>query len=277
VIAVAAAALGLLVPGSAQAALLDANCPGPANDELTTGPGESREAHTFQALHTGTAVRGQTAIDKLGAGGDWVMQILDADPATGSPINGVLGSGTIPDSRVPTGVSTLSVDFSSPVPVVAGHLYALVLAHGARYGIPDRSGSPCAGAEWGSGSPTGAWLGPYDFDWVFSIFVDPPNAFTVGKLKGRKLKVTVPGPGSVTLAQQPLGPGEGAAIQDFKVLRASTKHAAAAGTVGMKVRLNKTGRSVLRHVGKLKRIAQVTYTPDGGTAATQTLKLKLRG
>jgi len=253
------AALALLVPASSQAALLDANCPGPANDELTSGPGNQREAHTFTAVHTGTAVRAELAIDNLGGGGDWVVQILNANPGAGAPINGVLGAGEVPDSSVPAGHSTLSVSFVSPVPVVAGHAYALVLTHTARFGIQDRSGAPCAGDEWGSGSPAGTWVGPYDFDWVYSVFVNPPNDFTIGKVKGTKVSLTLPGPGSVDVGKS-------------KRVKGSHTVFTVGGAVTLQVHLKKTGKAILARGGKVK--APLTFTPEGGEPLTHAAKLK---
>lgn len=257
--AVAAVALLGVGPASAQAALLDGNCPGPANDELTSGPGDQREAQTFVALHTGTAVRGQMEIDKLGNGGDWVMQVLGADSGTGSPINGILGAGAVPDSSVPAGHSTLSVNFSSPAPVVAGHLYALVLLHDARYGTPDRNNASCPGDEWNSGPAPGVWSGPYGFDWVYSVFVNPPNDFTIGKVKGTKVSLTLPGPGSLDVA---------------KSKRVMGRHTPfhAGGAVTLRVHLKKTGKAIFRRGGKIK--TSLTFTPDGGDPNTLPLKLK---
>jgi hypothetical protein len=273
--------LGLMLlglgPASAQAALLDANCPGPPN-----GGSSMALAQTFTAVHTGTLVRGEMFVSKS-AGADFQMQILNAGPL--GPTGGALGTTTIPDSSIPNVASPQPTSPSSPVDgtftpgvsVVAGQQYAIIVTRsGGNFLGKDHNGNPCTGNEW-SGNVGGSWtLANPDEDYSFSTYVNPPNTFTIGKLKGTKLKVTVPGAGSLTLEQQPLAPGEGAAIRDFKVLRRSTAHASAAGTVKLRVRINKTGRSLLRHLGKFKRIVQVTYTPDGGTAATQTLKLKLR-
>jgi hypothetical protein len=276
-------ALGLLGPGlaTAQAEVLDANCPGPPNGGQT-----GSWAQTFTAVHTGTLVRGEMFIAKT-AGADFKMQILAAGPS--GPVGGALGTTTIPDSSIPNITPTplgpsspIDGTFNPGVPVVAGQGYAILVTRDAgSFMMKDRPGDPCPGGEF-AGTVGGSWMqiNPAD-DSPFSTYVNlpnvsPTNTFTIGKVKGKKLNVTVPGPGSLTLAQQPLAPGQGAAIQDFKVLRPYTTHASAAGPVALRIRLNKTGRKLLRSRGKLKRIGQVTYTPDGGTAATQTLKLKLR-
>jgi hypothetical protein len=274
-----------LGPASAQAEVLDANCPGPTNAGST-----SFEAQTFTAVHTGALVRGEMFVAKT-PGPDFQMQIFNAGPS--GPTGGALGTTTIPDSAIgnvaspsPTGPSTPADGrFSPGVSVTAGQQYAIVLTRntgGPLWLAKDRNGNPCPGNEFEPDGGGGWMVINPNFDYPFSTFVSPvsgpvpSNAFSLGKLKGRRLVVRVPGPGSLTLAQQPLAPGQGAAIQDFKVLRPFTIHAPAVGTVKLRIRLNKTGRKVLRSRGKLKRIAQVTYTPDGGTANTQPLKLKLR-
>lgn len=100
----------------------------------------------------------------------------------------------------------------------------------------------------------------------------PSNAFTRGKLtlnksKGTgKLAIYVPGPGTLTAVD------EGRAK---KVKRANLT-VTAAGTV--KVPLNPTakGLKVLNAKGKLKARIDVTFTPTGGSVATQTYKVTLK-
>jgi hypothetical protein len=88
--------LGLLGlgPASAHAALLDANCPGPAN-----AGSSGSQTQTFTAVHTGTLVRGEMFVAKQ-AGADFRMQILNAGPL--GPTGGALGTTTIPDSSIPS-------------------------------------------------------------------------------------------------------------------------------------------------------------------------------
>src|SRR5262245_12422679 len=87
----AAAVLAFLALGQARAhaALLDANCPGPA-DSYFVLTGNFREAQTFTVIHTGTITQAQTEIDKTNAGGNFQLQILATD-GTGTPVNGALG------------------------------------------------------------------------------------------------------------------------------------------------------------------------------------------
>jgi hypothetical protein len=250
----------------AQAALLDANCPGPPNTNYNP-LANVRAAETFKALHTGTVVRAQLEINKLASGGNFTMQILDTDPASGAPVNGILGSGTTPDSSVPDGDTTLSVTFNSPAPVTAGHLYALVTTRPDEFQITDRSGNPCPdGMEWNSPGPTEPFSSDPNYDQVFSVFVNPPNQFTIGKQKGNKLSLNLPGPGTLTVGD----------AKKKKSLKSSTIAVAGAGAVTVKLKLTKGAKQLLRQKGKLSVKGAITFTPTGGDPNTQKKKLKFK-
>jgi hypothetical protein len=111
----------------------------------------------------------------------------------------------------------------------------------------------------------------------------PSNAFTVGssvKFTGSKatLTVQVPGPGTLTAT----GPG-GASTSTAARLSIAKKHhkkkplilpasvhAAAAGPVKITIGLSAAGVAKLRKHGKLTVPVKLTFTPDGGTAASKT-------
>jgi hypothetical protein len=247
----------------AHAALLDANCPGPFDDGTTLNANQ-RLAQTFTAAHTGTVVRAEVALNKLAPGGDFTMQILDT--SGGIPVNGVLGSATVPDSSVADGPTTLSGTFSSPASVAAGHLYALVISRPNDWFLTDRHGNPCPGEEIFSPDQTSPFqtpMGPVDYDFVYSVFVNPPNTFTVGKQKGKKLTLTLPGPGSVTVAKKGL-------------LKPSTATVGGAGALTLKLKLTKKANRKLNRAGKLNVKAAITFAPTGGEPGTQTKKLKFK-
>jgi hypothetical protein len=48
-----------------------------------------------------------------------------------------------------------------------------------------------------------------------------------------------------------------------------------AGGVELKVKASADGRRKLKHRGKFKASAQITFTPTGGSAATQNTRVKL--
>jgi hypothetical protein len=262
---------------NAHAALLDANCPGPPDDGTTLDPNE-RFGQTFTAVHTGTVVRAEVAIDH-DPGGPFTMQILDTD-ASGVPVNGVLGSATVPDASIPNGDTTLAGTFSTPASVVAGHLYALVVSRTDEWSITDRHGNPCAGLEAGSPDQTSPFElpepdSPYDF--VYSVFVNPTNTFTVGKQKGAKLTLTLPGPGTLTVGDAAgAKKGQASAAKKKRSLKSSTVTVAAAGPVTVKLKLTKGAKQRLRQKGKLSVKGAITFTPTGGDPGTQTKKLKFK-
>ncbi|MGN6203108.1 MAG: hypothetical protein ACTHNY_11980 [Solirubrobacterales bacterium] len=101
----------------------------------------------------------------------------------------------------------------------------------------------------------------------------PSNVFSFGKptfnkKKGTaKLPVTVPGAGTVQLVD---------VKKTKKRVKGKTLQAAAAGTLQLPVKPTKSGRQTLLAKGKLPVKVAVTFTPTGGTAATQTRKLTLK-
>ncbi len=108
---------------------------------------------------------------------------------------------------------------------------------------------------------------------IISAPVPPPsNAITRGKLTlnqsngSGKLAINVPGPGTLVA----IGKGK-----TKKVKRANLT-ITAAGTVKLPLNPTFAGKKVLNSKGKLKTRIGVTFTPTGGTAATQTYKVTLK-
>jgi hypothetical protein len=106
-----------------------------------------------------------------------------------------------------------------------------------------------------------------------SITSTPPsNAITRGKLTLNKsngtgkLAINVPGPGTLVAVGK---------AKTKKVRRASIT-AAAAGTVKLPLKPTGAGKKALDANGKLKTRVDVTFTPTGGLAATQTYKVTLK-
>ena len=101
---------------------------------------------------------------------------------------------------------------------------------------------------------------------------DPPavdNAFTIGKLKGKKLSLTVPGPGAIDV-------DDANASKNKRLLKRSSATASGAGTVKVTLKLTKAGKRKLKEQGRVKVKAAITYTPTGGTANTRNKKLKIK-
>jgi hypothetical protein len=107
--------------------------------------------------------------------------------------------------------------------------------------------------------------------------IEPSNSFTIGTIRKNRrrgtarISVTVPGPGSLALS------GKGVRAQ-----RASggaplaAKAVSGAGTVKLLVRARGPKRLLLDRSGRVKVKLLITYTPTGGTPASEKRNLKLR-
>jgi hypothetical protein len=103
------------------------------------------------------------------------------------------------------------------------------------------------------------------------------NAFTFA-LSGKRLVVSVQASGDVTVsdAAAPLS----ATSAKKKKRRLLLKPSTASGdppTITVPLSLTKTAKSKLKQKGKVTVKARVTFAPQGGVAATQTVKLKIKG
>jgi hypothetical protein len=108
----------------------------------------------------------------------------------------------------------------------------------------------------------------------------PSNAFSFGKLKLNKRKgtallvVNVPGPGTLSLS------GKGVVSQRLQRLRrllgATDKTVSAAGQVKLTIKAKGKAKRKLNKRGKCKLKLTVTFTPSGGTSATQNKSVTLK-
>jgi hypothetical protein len=105
--------------------------------------------------------------------------------------------------------------------------------------------------------------------------VDAPNAFSA-KVKGKKLIVSVQSPGTVKVTDA-AGGAKSAAKKKPKLLLKTSSATGDIPSITVKLKLTKLGNSKLRSKGKVTAKAKITFTPGGGTAATQTKKLKIKG
>lgn len=112
-------------------------------------------------------------------------------------------------------------------------------------------------------------------DNVSIVSTPPSNAFILGTVsKNRKngtgkLPVTVPGAGTVTVADVPPA-GKAARIKPV------TLAATAAGSLTAGLTPTKSARKTLKSKHKLNLKLSIAFTPTGGFAATQTLAAKLQ-
>jgi hypothetical protein len=118
-----------------------------------------------------------------------------------------------------------------------------------------------------------------------SIATVPSNAFTFGKLKLNKkkgtgeLEVNVPNPGTLTALDAGSTAKSASASKKKKkkaLIKKASVTAAAPGVAKLNIKPTGAGKKKLRKKGKLAFKVNVTFTPTGGTAATQTFKGKLK-
>jgi hypothetical protein len=177
----AVAVLSLLVFASSPAAadpVLDANCPDPDDGSVSfINPpgGNGRTAQTFTVINTGSLTSAQMEVIKaMGSTGDYILQIVAVD-GSGVPTNTVLASATIPNDTVPTGESTITGNFATPVAVTAGQQYAVLVTRpsSTNLNVSARFGDDCPGARFSSASQTGAFTEDPGTDHIFAVFVEP--------------------------------------------------------------------------------------------------------
>jgi hypothetical protein len=112
-------------------------------------------------------------------------------------------------------------------------------------------------------------------DNVSIVSTPPSNIFTLGKLKRNvkngtgKLLVTVPGPGTVTVADVP-PKGKQARIKP------KTLVAGAPGALALPLKPTKASRKLLKKKHQLKLKLSIGFTPTGGLLATTLRTAKLR-
>ena len=119
--------------------------------------------------------------------------------------------------------------------------------------------------------------------WGNNVIIDPiaarsapSNVFTVGGLVGKTLTLNVPSPGTVDVndaGAQAAGSNASAAAK--KLLKPSSA-TGGPGTIVVTLKLTKLAKQKLRERGKVRVNARITFTPNGGTAASLTQKLKIK-
>jgi hypothetical protein len=105
----------------------------------------------------------------------------------------------------------------------------------------------------------------------------PSNSFTIGKLDGRRLTLILSSAGMVEItdAGARTSASRAFAAAKKKLLKPSSA-TGAPGTIQVKLRLTKAATRKLRESGRVKMRARITFTPNGGTANTQTARLKVK-
>ena len=118
----------------------------------------------------------------------------------------------------------------------------------------------------GAPTPTGAGTGG-----------GPSNHFSVGRLHGTTLTVTVASPGTLRVVDASSSPAADVANKrrSTPFLR-RTSVAGGPGVITVKLRLTASATATLKHHHRLTAKARLTFTPTGGTPATTTAKLTIK-
>jgi hypothetical protein len=102
-----------------------------------------------------------------------------------------------------------------------------------------------------------------------TLAVTVPAAGTLTAMDAnRKIAIASQSAGAAARRQPPAKPA---------LIRTATLHPSAAGTIKLPIKPTAAGLRALRETGKLRFRARLTFTPDGGTAATQVYKNRLLG
>jgi hypothetical protein len=194
-----------------------------------------------------------------------------------------------------TGTGNLNTDpaFAGPLADNGGPTATLALLSGSP-AIDNGDAGACPSTDQrglprpGSGGTT-CDIGAFEFQQPPPL--PPSNRFSIGKLKNNRKKGTakspifVPGPG-VIQAQDAHGlpassRAERAAKKKYKpLIKPANVIAVAAGKVLLPLIPTRAGRKILKAKGRFRVKVRVTFTPTGGTSASQTfspvLKLNLK-
>jgi hypothetical protein len=209
------------------------------------------------------------------------------------PGSTVLASQSVPEASVPGVAAFLSIGFPTPASVVAGTQYAIV-AYSATttpniYGWSESStANPYAGGELlftTTSPPSGSWFSATTEDLAFKTYVvvptpvatpvaTPSNAFTIGGLKGKSLTLNVSSMGTAEVTDA--GASGASAVAAAKRLLKTSTATGGPGPVQITLKLTKAAKQKLRKKGKVRVNARITFTPSGGTANSQSRKLKIK-
>lgn len=112
----------------------------------------------------------------------------------------------------------------------------------------------------------------------------PSNAFTIGartarRGKGVSITLNVPGPGKLSALQPaPAASSTAGAGRTKKAffLKPAYATAAAAGAVKLHLKPTAAARTALKHKRSLHVVLKLTYQPNGGVLAAQSLRVRMR-
>jgi hypothetical protein len=108
----------------------------------------------------------------------------------------------------------------------------------------------------------------------------PSNHFTVGKVRRTTLSVTLDSAGTLVIVDAKASKASAAAKRKKrkkpKALLKTTTATGGPGTISVRLKLTRTAAKKLKRTRKLTVNARLTFTPNGGTPASTTAKLKCK-
>jgi hypothetical protein len=122
---------------------------------------------------------------------------------------------------------------------------------------------------------------PSPYELAVNADIEPTSTFSVIKVKskkGGKVKATVDLPNAGTLAagDKSAKLATAAAKKRVKYLKSASTQVSSAGQAVQLVKPTKAARGALADRGKLKAKLKLVFTPNGGTASIQIIKVKLK-
>jgi hypothetical protein len=179
-------------------------------------------------------------------------------------IDGSTPTGTSPIYSGPIGVeATTTIKFRAEDN--AGNLESPVNSQTIEITSEQQPPPPPGGGGVPGGTPgsEGGTLG------TFFSFKSLPNGTG-------KLTLDVTGPGELEAVDGAAGTSAAAVKSRTAKIKRTSKSVGQAGRVTLMIKASKAGKRILRRKGKLTVPVLVTFTPETGSAATQTFKVKLR-
>ena len=199
---------------------------------------------------------------------------------TGSLYTGVTTSATV----TPPANSTTA--YNVQLPITMGDLIGINCCQvNSTY---FRSAGPAAGFYWNpalaDGDPGRAPTGSVSSEITINADIEPTSAFAVNGVKlgkGGKVTptVTLPNPGTLVggdARDASLAGAAGGKKKATYLKRSSLPVGVAGQTIRLQVLPTKRARALLTEKGRLKAKLKLVFTPTGGTASTQSLKVKLK-
>jgi hypothetical protein len=267
----------LLLPAAAQATVTIGSDLGRAGNASTSACAGGVCTFAIGALAPDRQAAGGIASPVNGTVTTWRIRAgISSGPAAlrvVRPLAGGLYSSGGATSQVTPATDAIST-YAAQLPIQRGDLIGVDCC-GASSTFFTASGPPTSRLDFEPGPlADGPGTAPVDsdgFEVLINADIEPTSAFTVAK--GRQKKG-----GAITMIAQLPNVGtltaEGTKMKP-RLLKASSAEAGP-GPVSVTLATTKAAKARLAERGRVKLGVKVTFTPMGGSPATQTLKVKLR-